>query len=131
MSKSRPIVIHPEEGVAGPASPGLEERHLFDRDGRWAGWAGWIHNEAGDKSGWHHHAANNTYVYVIRGTLRIDFGPGGAESVEAGTGDFIFIPSQTIHHETTSHDSPVEAFVLRVGSEPEYVKADGPEAAEG
>lgn len=131
MRKSRPVVVHPEEGIAGPATPGMERRHLFDRDGRWAGWAGWIRNEAGDVSGWHHHAANDTYVYVIRGSLTIDFGPGGAESVVARAGDFFFIPSQTIHHETTSQDADVEAFVLRVGGEPEHVNVDGPEAAGG
>src|SRR5919108_6329184 len=78
---TRPIVVHPEEGTAGPATPGLEMRHLFDRDGRWAGWAGWIRNEAGKASSWHHHAANDTYVYIIRGSLTTFFGPGGTESV--------------------------------------------------
>ena len=131
MSKSRPVVVNPEEGILGQATPGMERHQFFDRDGRWAGWAGWIRNDAGDMSGWHHHAANDTYVYVIRGSLTIDFGPGGAESVVARASDFIFIPSQTIHRETTSQDADVEAFVLRVGGEPEHVNVDGPEAAGG
>jgi hypothetical protein len=41
----------------------VERRQLFIRDGRWADW---IRNDAGDVSGWHHHAANDTYVYVSR-----------------------------------------------------------------
>jgi uncharacterized RmlC-like cupin family protein len=127
LSKSRPVVVHPDEQIAGPAIPGMEIRHRLDLDGRWVGWTGWITNEAGDVSGWHHHAANDTYVYVIRGSVTIEFGPGGAERIDARAGDFLFVPSQTIHRETTGSDSDLDAFVFRVGSEPEYVDADGPE----
>ncbi len=128
MGRSRPVVVHAEEAMLGPATPGMERRLFFDPDGRWAGWAGWIRNEAGDVSAWHHHPASDTYVYVIRGSLTIHFGPGGGESVVARAGDFFLIPSQTIHRETTSHDADLEAFVLRVGREPEQVTVDGPEA---
>jgi uncharacterized RmlC-like cupin family protein len=129
VSRSRPVVVHPDEAIAGPTTPGMERRHHFDRDGRWVGWAEWIRNDAGDVSGWHHHADNDTYVYVIRGSVTIEFGPGGAESVEARAGDFFLVPSQTIHRELTSQDTDLEAFIVRVGGEPEHVKVDGPEAA--
>ena len=130
MSNSRPVVVHPEQEMAEPAL-GTERRHFFDRDGRWIGWAGWIKNDAGDVSGWHHHADNETYVYVIRGSMTTDFGPGGGESIVARAGDFFVVPSRTIHRETTSRDADLEAFVLRVGGEPEEVGAEGPEPAEG
>jgi uncharacterized RmlC-like cupin family protein len=129
MSQARPVVIHPEEAMLGPATPGMEQRLFFDPAGRWAGWAGWIRNEAGEVSPWHHHPVSDTYVYVIRGSLTIHFGPGGAESVVARAGDFFFIPSHTIHRETTSSDTDLEAFVLRFGREPEHVNVDGPEPA--
>jgi uncharacterized RmlC-like cupin family protein len=128
MSRPRPVVLHPNEGTLGPAAPGLERRTLYDRDGRWAGWTGWIRNEAGDVSGWHHHAENDTYVYVIRGSVTIDFGAGGGESFVAHAGDFFLIPSQTIHREMTSHDAHLEAFIVRVGSEPEQIDVNGPDA---
>ena len=131
MDKPRPLVIHPEEGVLGPKTPGLDRRLFFDPEGRWAGWAGWIRNEAGDVSGWHHHPASDTYVYIIRGSLTINYGLGGTESVVANTGDFFVIPSGTIHRETTSKDSDLEAFVLRVGREPEQIDMDGPDAGSG
>jgi uncharacterized RmlC-like cupin family protein len=131
MSKPQPVVIHPEERILAATMPGMEQRLFFDREGRWAGWAGWIRNGAGDVSGWHHHATNETFVYVIRGSLTIHFGPGGGESVVARAGDFFFIPPQTIHRETTSNDADLEAFVLRVGREPEQVNVDGPESASG
>src|SRR5262245_53784511 len=125
MERSRPVVIHPHESTLSPATPGMEMRRFFDRDGRWSGFAGWIRNDKGDVSGWHHHAANETYVYVIRGSLTVEFGAG--ESVVARAGDFIFIPPHTIHRETTHTDSDLEAFVLRVGREPERIDVDGPE----
>jgi uncharacterized RmlC-like cupin family protein len=127
MSKSRPVVIHPEEGM--PEPPGAERRHFFDPDNRWVGWASWIQNEAGDVSGWHHHAANETYVYVIRGSVTVDFGAGGAESIVARAGDFFIVPSHTIHREATSQDADLEAFIVRVGGEPEHVEASRPQPA--
>jgi uncharacterized RmlC-like cupin family protein len=129
MSTSRPIVVRPEEKIAGPTTPGMELRHHFDPNGGWVGWTGWIRNDAGDVSGWHHHAANDTYVYVIRGSVTIEFGPGGAERVEARAGDFFHVPSRTIHRETTGPNADLEAFVLRVGGEPEQVDVNGPKGA--
>jgi uncharacterized RmlC-like cupin family protein len=130
MGTSRPVVVHPEQGKPEPAL-GTERRHFFDREGRWIGWAGWITNDAGDVSRWHHHADNETYVYVVRGSVTIDFGPGGGDGIVARAGDFFVVPSQTIHRETTSQDADLEAFVVRVGGEPEEVGADRPESAGG
>ena len=123
-STSRPIVLHPNEPVL--ASLGSERRHFHDADGRWVGWAGWIQNEAGDVSGWHHHAGNETHVYVIRGSVTVEFGPDGSEHLVAGAGDFFIVPSDTVHRELTSDDSDLEAFIVRVGGHPEEVAADGP-----
>ena len=124
MRTSRLVVAHPGEEMPWPPTPDNERRQSFERDGRWASW---IRNEAGDMSGWHHHAANDTYVYVSRGSLTFHFGPGGAESIEAHAGDFVIIPAQTIHRETTGPDADLEAFVIRAGGDPEHVSVDGPE----
>jgi uncharacterized RmlC-like cupin family protein len=102
-----------------------ERRQQFEREGRCADW---IRNDAGDVSDWHHHAANETYVYVSRGSVTIEFGPGGAQSVVARAGDFFIVPAQTIHRELTGEDSDLEAFIIRLGGEPEHVSVDGPEA---
>jgi uncharacterized RmlC-like cupin family protein len=112
-----------------PAPPGSERRHLHDPDGRWVGWAGWIENGAGDVSDWHHHATNDTHVYVLQGSVTVEFGSGGSERIVAGAGDFFIVPANTIHRELTSQDSDLEAFVIRVGGEPEEVGAGGPEPA--
>jgi uncharacterized RmlC-like cupin family protein len=124
---SRPMVIHPGDQGVDSTTPGMELRQRHDADGRWVGWTGWIQNEAGDVSGWHHHGPNDTYVYVIRGSVTVEFGPGGAERIEAHAGDFFLVPAETTHRETTSPDSDLDAFVVRIGREPEYVEVDRPD----
>jgi uncharacterized RmlC-like cupin family protein len=126
VSESRPVVVHPEETVAGATTPGLEFRRRLDPGGRLLAWSGWIENEAGDMSGWHHHAANDTYVYVIRGAVTVEFGPGGADRIEARAGDFFLVPADTIHRELTGTDIDLEAFLVRVGGDPEHVAVAGP-----
>jgi uncharacterized RmlC-like cupin family protein len=128
MDRSQPIVVSP--GQEGSVSVlGSERSHFHDRDGRWIGWAGWISNDAGDVGGWHHHADNETYVHVIRGSITIEFGPGGAESVVARAGDFFVVPARTIHRELTGPDLDLEAFIVRFGGEPEKVDVEGPDSA--
>lgn len=127
MTRSRPVVVRPGDDANGPTTPGMELRHHLDHDGRWVGWTGWIRNDAGDVSGWHHHADNDTFVYVIHGSVTIEFGPGGGERVEARAGDFFVVPSQTVHRELTGSGADLDAFVVRVGGEPEHVNVDGPE----
>jgi uncharacterized RmlC-like cupin family protein len=129
VSHSRPVVVHhPDQEAPAPAKSGTERGQQFEREGRWADW---IRNDAGDVSGWHHHAANDTYVYVSRGSVTIEFGPGGGESVVARAGDFFIVPAQTIHREITGRDADLEAFIIRIGGEPEHVGLDGPEPAGG
>jgi uncharacterized RmlC-like cupin family protein len=122
---TRPIVVHPHEATAGLPTPGMERRQFFDLDGRWAGW---VRTDAGAAGGWHHHATNDTYVYVLAGALTVESGHGGRESVIGGPGDFMFIPAQTIHREITGADADVEAFIVRVGGAPQVVNVDGPES---
>ena len=126
MTGSRPIVVHPDEGVPAPATPGMERRELFSGPGTWAGW---LRTDAGVAGGWHHHGEYDSYIYVLRGTLTIDYGPGGAESVRATAGDLIYNPARLVHRETTSPDGDAEAFLVRVGTGPQLVNVDGPEEA--
>ena len=127
MRTAVPVVVHPDEHVTVANVPGMEMRHHHDPDGRWIGWSGWIQNDAGDVSGWHHHAANDTYVYVIRGSITVEFGLDATNRIEAHAGDFFIVPAETIHRETTAGDGDLEAFVIRMGREPEYVDVDGPD----
>ena len=86
-----------------------------------------MRTDTGLAGGWHHHGDRETYVYVLRGALTIEFGPGGRERINAGAGDVIYNPSRMVHREVTSPDGPAEAFVIRVGSGPQNVNVEGPD----
>ena len=121
---TRPFVVHPAEAVPGPATPGMVRHQIHaDRDR----WIGWVQTDPGLAGGWHHHAANDTYVYVLRATLSVDFGPGGSDSIEGRPGDFLCIPAHTAHRDRTPPDEPVEALVVRIGGDPQVVNLDGPD----
>ena len=124
MTEARPIVVRPDQVTPGAATPGMERRQLLERDGAWAGW---IRTDAGVAGGWHHHGNHDSYIYVLRGALTIDYGPGGGESVRAEAGDFLFNPANLVHRETTTHDGDCEAFLVRVGDGPQVVNTEGPE----
>jgi uncharacterized RmlC-like cupin family protein len=126
MEQVNPIVIKAGEGEAAPPTPGMERRTLFERPDAWAGW---IRTDRGVAGGWHHHGGYDSYIYILGGSLTIEFGPGGAERVEAEAGDFIFNPARLIHRETTSQEGDVEAFVVRVGDGPQVINVDAPEPA--
>lgn len=124
MSEAKPFVVRPDQATGGPATAGMERRQFLERDDAWVGW---IRTDAGVAGGWHHHGGHDSYIYVLRGSLTIDYGVGGAESVRAEGGDFIFNPAHLVHRETTSPDGDVEAFVVRIGDGPQVVNVEGPE----
>jgi hypothetical protein len=74
-------LIRPEDRTRGAATPGMTREQAVATDGLWAGVA---RTEAGRASGWHHHGAYESTIYVLSGVLRMEFGPGGPEVLEAG-----------------------------------------------
>ena len=80
----------------------------------------------GVESGWHVHPGHDTYVFQTQGRLRLEFGPGGTESVEGGPGDFVLIPKGVVHREGNPGTEPNEAIVVRVGEGEVLVNVDGP-----
>jgi uncharacterized RmlC-like cupin family protein len=54
-------------------------------------WAGLVRVEAGTISGWHHHGACESMIYVVSGVLRMEFGPAGCDVLDAGSGDFLYV----------------------------------------
>ena len=101
MEQARPIVVRPHEEAPppGPPTPGMDRRELFDHEDRWVGW---VQTDAGLAGGWHHHGARDSYIYVIRGRVTIEYGPTGREQVTAVAGDFIFNPARMVHREITA-----------------------------
>jgi uncharacterized RmlC-like cupin family protein len=102
----------------------MDRRQLLDHEDRWVGW---VRTDAGLAGGWHHHGARDSYIYVLRGRVTIEYGPAGREQVTAVAGDFIFNPARMVHREITAPGDPAEFFVVRVGTGPQNVNVDGPD----
>jgi uncharacterized RmlC-like cupin family protein len=130
MEEARPIVVRADAAVQppGPATPGMDRRQVFDREDCWVGW---VQTDAGLAGGWHHHGDRDSYIYVLRGAITIEYGDAGGEQLTATAGDFIFNPARVVHREITGPDEPAEMFVVRVGTGPQNVNVDGPDAKPG
>lgn len=93
-------------------TPGMRRELAFAAPGLWAGL---VHTEPGAASGWHHHGGHETALFVIHGSMRIEFGPGGGECVEAGPGDFLHVPAHTVHRELNPGSDTSTAVIARAG----------------
>jgi uncharacterized RmlC-like cupin family protein len=110
--------------VEGPATPGMVRERAFAADGYWVGV---VKTGAGMVSGWHHHGAYDTFVYLVSGRARVEFGPGGTEVREAMAGGFAHIPKGVIHRESNPGDEESVAVVVRLGTGVPVVNVDRPE----
>lgn len=85
--------IAPAERTEGAATPGMVREQAIATDGMWAGY---VRTAAGMVSGWHHHGAYETTIYVLTGGLRMEFGAAGGRTVEAGRGAFVYVAPGSI-----------------------------------
>jgi uncharacterized RmlC-like cupin family protein len=70
---------------------------------------------------------HDTIVYVISGSVAIEFGEGGRQAVRAGAGDFLLIPRGLIHRESTPGEEPSRSVVIRAGGDgPPTIEVEGP-----
>jgi uncharacterized RmlC-like cupin family protein len=117
------VVVRPGERRPGPPTPGMQREEAFATDRVWAGLA---RTEPGMVSGWHHHGDYESVIYVLTGSLRMEFGPGGAITVDAAPGDFIRVPRGAVHREGNPSDEPADIIVVRSGTGESTVNVDGP-----
>ena len=110
--------------VDADPTPGMQRRLAFPTPQLWTGL---VHTQAGAVSGWHHHGDHETVLYQVAGRVRLEFGPGGQDAVEAGSGDFIRVPANTVHRESNPWPETSTAVIARVGTGPVTVNVDGPD----
>jgi uncharacterized RmlC-like cupin family protein len=80
----------------------------------------------GAATGAHHHGDQETILYVVEGTARYRWGDRLEHVVEAGPGDFVFIPAHTVHQEiNASTECPTVWVVTR--SDPDPIVVNLPE----
>ena len=89
-------------------------------------WGGFVTTEAGMVSGWHHHGGHESAIYLLSGGMRLEFGPGGNETIEAEPGDFVFVPKEVVHREGNPTEERCEFVVFRSGTGEVVVNVDGP-----
>jgi uncharacterized RmlC-like cupin family protein len=105
------------------ATTGLVRETAFDDDV----WTGVVRTAPGRPSGWHHHGEYDTYFYVMKGEVRMEFGPGGADRIVAGPGDFVHVPAEVVHREVNPSEVEGAVILVRVGSGPPVINVDGPD----
>lgn len=87
-------------------------------------WMGTATNEPGAVAGAHHHGANESGIYILRGHLRFRWGDKLENVVDVEPGDFVFVPPFEVHMEENidaEHDAELllarnsqEAIVVNV-----------------
>jgi uncharacterized RmlC-like cupin family protein len=116
-------LIRPEERREGRATTGMRREEAIATDRMWAGI---VRTAPGMVSGWHHHGDHESAICVLTGRFRIQFGPGGAEVLEAGPGDFLFVAPGAIHRESNPSAEECAAVIVRSGSGEPVFNVDGP-----
>ncbi|HEX7188581.1 MAG TPA: cupin domain-containing protein [Actinomycetes bacterium] len=119
-------VVHPDELVAADPTTGMRRQRAFEVPGLWAGV---VDTDPGAASGWHHHGEHESSLYIVAGTMRLEFGPGGNSAVEAQAGDFVHVPAGTVHRESNPGDGVSRAVIARAGEGAPTVNVDGPDPA--
>ena len=105
-------------------TPGLARRTAFEGDGHWFGH---VEAEPETMSGWHHHGENVTMGYVLKGTVTLEFGPGGRDKVEVSEGEYFEVPKNTVHREGNASTESGEVVIARVGEGQLVFPVEGPE----
>ncbi|WP_328432443.1 cupin domain-containing protein [Streptomyces sp. NBC_00453] len=116
-------VARPGDRRPGPGTEGMDRQEAFATEGMWSGF---VRTEPGAVSGWHHHGDHESVIYVVTGSLRMEFGPGGSRTVEAGPGDFLHVPKGAVHRESNPSPEPADIIVTRAGTGQSTFNVEGP-----
>jgi uncharacterized RmlC-like cupin family protein len=115
--------VTPAERVEGQPTPGIAREQAVQTEGMWSGLA---RTEPGMISGWHHHGDYESTIYVLTGSLRMEFGSRGEETFDAGPGDFVFVGKHVVHRESNPSPERGTIVVVRAGHGDPVVNVDGP-----
>ena len=94
---------------------GMERRPGIDANTAGAKriWLGHVTAFANTQGPPHHHGEAETAGYVLSGHVRVYYGEDFKEYVDAGPGDFIFVPAYMHHIEANVTDEPAECILSR------------------
>ena len=115
-------VVRGAELVPADPTPGMRRSRAFERP---ILWAGQVETEPGATSGWHHHDRNESSLYIVSGVLRLEC-EGVEGYLDAVAGDFVHVPSYTVHRESNPGRLPSLAVIARAGGGIPTVNVEGP-----
>jgi uncharacterized RmlC-like cupin family protein len=124
VAKDRVQSVSATDRIEGDYTPGMVREQAVATPGMWAGL---VRTEAEMTSGWHHHGDYETSIYVLSGSLRMESGPRGSELVEAGAGDFVYVPKRAVHRESNPSAEESRLIVVRAGTGEPVFNVGGPE----
>lgn len=61
--------------------------------------------------------------------LRMEFGPGGGDFIDAEPGDFLYVATHAVHREANPTEETATLVVVRTGSGDPVTNVDGPARA--
>ncbi len=94
---------------------GMERRPGVDKNTAGASkiWLGHVTCAPNTMGPPHHHGEAETASYILKGRISVYFGVDYKEYVEAGPGDFLYVPAQLHHIEGNPYDEPAEVILSR------------------
>lgn len=117
------LVRASERRPEAKTTPGMQREEAVRTASMWAGIA---KTAANTFSGWHHHGAYESVIHVLRGHVRLEFGPGGKSTLEAVAGDTLYVAPGEVHREGNPGVDESEIFVVRGGEGELVINEAGP-----
>lgn len=117
-------VYGPDDWEPSDPTPGMSREQAFAVPGLWAGR---VTTEPGSASGWHHHASNESVLYVVEGVLRLEC-EGVEGHLDAEAGCVVHVPAHAVHRESNPGSVASLALIARAGTDVPTVNVDGPPA---
>lgn len=117
-------VIRPHERDSGTAqTPGMFRQAGISAtlSGSKGLWMGTAVNGPGACSAAHHHGANESGIYILRGRVRFRWGEKLEHVLDTEPGDFIFVPPFEIHMEENLDPSGEAELLLARNSQEQIV----------
>lgn len=111
-----PLVVHgPQSAGTTAQTPAMVRRPGIanNTSGAKRVWMGQVTGAPNETGPPHHHGEAETAAYILSGRVRVYHGEEFKEYVEAGPGEFLFVPAHLPHIEANPYDEAVVAIVSR------------------
>jgi uncharacterized RmlC-like cupin family protein len=119
------IFVSGNDLTDGPNTPGQPRKTAFQTEGLWAGVTTVIAKDTASQ--WHHHADHDSVMYVLEGSIRVDWGSKGEKSFVMVPDDFAMFKRGVIHRAQNVEGSDICRFVVvRIGAGETVVNVDKP-----